>query len=157
MHAANRRLKATHEVAQLLGSVDQNEDYSTDMVFSYPSPGSRLSQATILPCQLHFGSSMNQALWQTPPSAPAPSAITARVVSGSQKQHLRNTTSGTVGTLASLSCESRVSPGEHRSLGPHTRTISERRYRPDSEIQVHLSQEASPADLTHSHLRALKV
>lgn len=90
IRAADWQVKATREVAQLLVSVNQNEDCSTDTVFSsYPTPGSRLSQSTILPCKLCFGSNMNQTLWQTPSSVTfhstsVPSAITAQAVSGSQ-------------------------------------------------------------------------
>lgn len=98
IRAANWQVKAKCEVAQLLVSVNQNEDYSTDTVFSsYPTPESRLSQPTILPCKLCFGSNMNQTLWQTPSSVTfhstsVPSAITAQVVSGrtSWKHHLGN-------------------------------------------------------------------
>lgn len=90
IRAADWQVKATREVAQLLVSVNRNEDCSTDTVFSsYPTPGSRLSQSTILPCKLCFGSNMNQTLWQTPSSVTfhstsVPSAITAQGVSGSQ-------------------------------------------------------------------------
>lgn len=98
IHAANWQVKAKCEVAQLLVSVNQNEDYSTDTVFSsYPTPESRLSQPTILPCKLCFSSNVNQTLWQMPSSVTfhstsVPSAITAQVVSGrtSQKHHLGN-------------------------------------------------------------------
>jgi hypothetical protein len=40
---------------------------STDMVFSsYPTPGSGLHQAAILPCKLRFSCNMSKTLQQTP-------------------------------------------------------------------------------------------